>query len=132
MRLEKIEDGITAFYGTFQLRPDLAAKIHTGVIEELSAEREQAAQATVRGTKCIARLKTERQKLLAAHYTGAVPLDMLKVEMERLTSEMTDAEQAITAAKRAVADLEGTLEAALAIAGSANATIWQPNPRCGG
>ncbi|MCA1606595.1 MAG: recombinase family protein [Acidobacteria bacterium] len=129
MRLEKIEDGTEAFFGTFQLRPELAEKIHAGVIEELSADREQATQATARATKRIAKLKTEREKLLTAHYAGAVPLDMLKAEMDRLTGEITDAEGAITAAKRAVTDLEGTLEAALTIAGRCHQHYLGAEPR---
>ena len=37
-------------------------------------------------------MQDERQKLLTARYAGAVPLDMLKNEMARMTSEMAEAE----------------------------------------
>ena len=116
MRLEKIEDGIARLYAVFQVSPELAATIHTGVLDELAADREQATRDTERAKRRITRLKDERKKLLTTHCAGAVPLDMLKDEMERLTGEMADAEAAMQAAVLSVADLEGTLGRALAIA----------------
>ena len=129
MRLEKIEDGITRFYAAFRLRPERAELIRTGVLDELAADREQAKRDTDRAKRRIARLNEERQKLLTAHYAGAVPLDMLKSEMDRLTGEMADADSAAKAATRAVADLEGTLQAALAIAGQCERQYVGAEPR---
>jgi hypothetical protein len=116
MRLEKIVDGVARFYDSFQLSPERAELIRAGVLDELAADRQQAAGATARAKLRISRLHDERQKLLAAHYDDVVPLDMLKTEMHRLTQELVDAEEAVTAAARTVADLEGTLRAALAVA----------------
>lgn len=62
------------------------------------------------------RLQDERSKLLTAHYAGAVPLDLLKTEMVRLTSETADAEHIIADAKAAAKDLEVVLNQALLIA----------------
>lgn len=54
---------------------------------------------------------------MQAHYAGVIPLDLLKEEMERLTREMATAEQIITDASKTVDELEGTLQATLAVAG---------------
>jgi hypothetical protein len=97
MRLEKIEDGITAFYKAFRLSPDRADLIHGGVTEELTNDREKADRDAARAKKRITRLNDERQKLLTAHYAGAVPLDVLKSEMDRLAQEMTAADSAAKA-----------------------------------
>jgi site-specific DNA recombinase len=118
VRLEKIEDGIAEFYKLFQIDRTHAERIRAGVVEELSADREQAARATERAKLRTVRLDGERQKLLAAHYAGAVPLDMLKIEMERLTREMADGQRAMEAAARTVVDLQGVLDQALMIAGN--------------
>jgi site-specific DNA recombinase len=116
LRYQQFEDGIARFYELFQLSPEHAAKLHAGVLDELAADREQAAYDAGQARKRIDRLQGERKKLLAAHYAGAIPLDMLGSEMERMTSEITDAEAAAVAATRSVADLEGTLREALAVA----------------
>jgi hypothetical protein len=116
VRLERIEEGVALFYEAFQIDPQRAQHIRQGVVEELSADREQAARDTERATLRATRLDDERAKLLSAHYAGAVPLDMLKTEMDRLTREMADARQAIEAARRTVADLDLVLDQALMIA----------------
>lgn len=118
VRLEKIEDGIAEFYQSFQIDSTRAERIRAGVVEELSADREQAARDTERAKLRSTRLDDERQKLLAAHYAGAVPLDMLKIEMDRLTREMADAQRAMEAAARTIVDLQGVLDQALMIAGN--------------
>lgn len=129
MRLERIEDGIAEFYGTFRLSAERAELIRDGVLDELAASRQEAARSSQRAKLRIARLNDERSKLLTAHYAGAVPLDMLKGEMDRLTAEMTDAEAQATAATREVADVEGTLTAALEIAEGCEREYLAAEPR---
>lgn len=116
VRLERIEDGVAWFYAAFQVGPERAERIRVGVRDELAVDREQAARETERARLRIIRLQDQRKKLLAAHYAGAVPVDMLKEEMDRFTGEMADAETAAQAASRSVTDLEGTLDKALTIA----------------
>ncbi len=127
IRLERIEDGIARFYAAFQLPPQRAARIRAGVLEELSADREHATLAADRARRRIIRLDDEREKLLAAHYAGAVPVDILKKEMNRLTTEMADAEAAVRTATRSLADLEATLTQALAVASNCAAAYLAPD-----
>jgi hypothetical protein len=54
---------------------------------------------------------------------------MLKAEMDRLTSEMNDAETAMQAAARSVTDLEGMLDVALLIAGECERHYAKAEPR---
>ena len=49
---------------------------------ELQAKRER---------KRILDLETERRKLLQAHLAGAVPLDLMKEEQDRITKELANA-----------------------------------------
>jgi site-specific DNA recombinase len=62
-------------------------------------------------------LTSERKAVLQAHYAGALPLDLLKEEMDRLTQDMAVAERVIKNAGKAVDELKATLQAALAVAG---------------
>ena len=115
-RLERIEDGIARFYANFQLREGQVTLIRKAVMAELASSREEAARSIERAEKRLVRLQDERSKLLTAHYAGAVPLDLLKTEMVRLTSETADAERIIADAKAAARDLEAVLNQALLIA----------------
>jgi site-specific DNA recombinase len=59
-----------------------------------------------------------RQKLLQAHYAGAVPQDLLASEMQRLTRALAEVEGEIAAAKATTSEVDATLTAALAAAGN--------------
>jgi hypothetical protein len=116
IRLDKIEDGIARFYGTFQLGPTRLALLRQGIRAELDAQRATAEEDALRAKTRLSQLRLERERLLQAHYAGAVPLDLLKQEMDRLTREVTAVEAALSATATAMADLDATLECALTIA----------------
>ena len=117
IRLEKIEDGIATFYARFQLTKDAVAAARLGVRADMAAQVAEAHQRAERANKRLACLQNEHTRLMQAHYADAVPLDLLKVEMQRLTRAMADAEQEIKA-NASLADVEQTLEDALTVAGS--------------
>lgn len=84
----------------------------------MAAEVAEAHHQAQRANKRLARLQDERTRLMQAHYADAVPLDLLKAEMQRLTRAMADAEREIKAANAGLADVEQTLEDALTVAGN--------------
>lgn len=116
MRVERIEDGIASFYGRFQVRPEYAEQIRAGVREELASQQIEASRSLERALRTKQRIEDERQKLLQAHYTGAVPQDLLASEMKRLTRELAAAEGEIKAARVTTADVEALLDQALVAA----------------
>jgi len=61
--------------------------------DALAGMREQAQQEAARQRHRLAKLTAERGKLLHAYYAGAVPLDLLKQEQDRLTGEIAWAER---------------------------------------
>src|SRR5690606_8619972 len=75
-----------------------------------------AAETKQRAEKRLSEAKTQQEKLLQAHYSGAVPMDLMKSEMARLSREVLEANQAIADATRGVENLEETLQRALEIA----------------
>jgi hypothetical protein len=90
--IEKVEEAIAAHYATVQLRDDELTALRAFLEEELSklrldTERERRVQ-----ERRLSNLTGERKKLLEAHYADAVPLDLLKSEQARLTTEITHAE----------------------------------------
>ena len=113
IRVERIEDGIAAFYRTFQLPREHVAQIREAVRAELATQQGEARRSLDRATKRKTELQQERQKLLQAHYAGAIPQDLLASEMQRLTRALVIAETEISAAKTTNNDIEETLAAAL-------------------
>jgi len=116
IRLEKIEQGIAAFYGRFQLTPAAVAAARLGVRADMAAEIADAHQGAERAQRRLASLQDERARLMQAHYAEAVPLDLLKTEMARLTRAMADAERQITTATADLASSQQILDDALTVA----------------
>ncbi|MCA1670745.1 MAG: recombinase family protein [Actinobacteria bacterium] len=129
IRLDAIEAAITRFYHGFQLSPQRAAAIRTAVHTELQHEQTQAEQDQKRARSRVATLHDQRSKLLTAHYDGAVPLDMLKAEMTRLTRDKADTERELATASATLTDLTGQLERALSVASNCNRHYATAPPR---
>lgn len=113
-----VEAGVVDFYRTFQVPASDVASIQATIHTELATEREHAAFTVSQAKKRLGDARGQREKLLQAHYAGAVPVDMLKSEMHRFMREIASAEQELAAAQASVADLEGQLARALTVAGS--------------
>lgn len=127
VRVEKVEDGIAAFYRSFQIRPDHVEQIARAVHEELAAQQDEASRSLKRALERKAKVHDERQKLPQAHYQGAIPADLLASEMQRFTRLLAEAEAQITAARTSNADVEAILAAALrAAANCAGAYLRAP------
>jgi site-specific DNA recombinase len=116
--LPKIEAGIEDFYGILRFSPDRVSAIRHAVRDELAESHRDAAETVDRAKKQLLKVERERTKLLEAHYAGAVPLDLLKVEMERLTRELNSAEKQIAEANLSLQELDAQLEGALLVAGA--------------
>jgi site-specific DNA recombinase len=79
----------------------------------LNGLREQAKAEAARQRRRLAKLNEEREKLLHAYYAGAVPVDLLRTEQDRLASEARHAERHLKAAEASLGDIADTLDKAL-------------------
>jgi site-specific DNA recombinase len=116
MRVEKIEEGIAQFYRQFRIEPTYAEQIGTAVRGELAGQQAEAKHGLERALKRKAQVQDERQKLLHAHYAGAVPQDLLATEMQRLTRALAGADAEIAAARTTNEGVVTTLAHALTAA----------------
>jgi site-specific DNA recombinase len=116
VRVERVEDGIAAFYQRFQLTPTVSAQIQAAVRAELAEQQQEAKVHLARALQRKEQIHDERAKLLQAHYTGAIPQDLLVSEMERFTRSLAGVEREISACQASSADIEETLKAALTAA----------------
>lgn len=121
VRVEAIEAGVERYYAHFQLHPSKVERIREGVLAELQEERVQAEEDRQRATRLVTSLKDERKALLHAHYAEAIPPDLLKEEMDRLTREIAHAEVEVRKANTTLDELQQTLTRALYVAGTCQA-----------
>jgi len=76
----------------------------------------------------MAKLATEREKLLQAFYAGAVPLDLLKTEQERIARDSAEAGKALSASDLEFEQLEALTDKALELVGSCEGTYTAATP----
>ncbi|MEU0885849.1 recombinase family protein [Lentzea sp. NPDC005914] len=128
VRVERIENGIADFYAGFRLSEARAEDIRASIRAELVSQQTEGSQRIARAVKRKTIVGGERQKLLQAHYAGAVPTDLLALEMRRFTRELAEADVDIQAASVNTAELAATLEAALRAAANCEAAyLAAPN-----
>lgn len=98
MPAELIEELIENEYRTIALSPDLRDTVEDLILEDFDAL--QAVSETERSELNQQRveLTAQRQKLLDAHYAGAIPLDLLKTEQERIANRLGRIQAQLTTA----------------------------------
>jgi hypothetical protein len=90
----------------------------TAILEELQHEQQNLVEERKRQEERLRQLDDERMKLLQAHYAGAVPLDLLKREQDRIGKEIGFAEKALAAQTGDSDRVEATVR---------KATAWAEN-----
>jgi site-specific DNA recombinase len=125
LRIELVERKVAEHYATVQLSDDEQVAVRAFLEEELSklrldTERERTAQ-----ERRLTGLRGEQKKLLEAHYADAVPLDLLKCEQARLTSEIASAESRLAEIEGDFKKAESNLQRALTRAGDCEAAYLE-------
>lgn len=113
MLISIIEERIEEHYQSQQLDTAHRDQIEAILRDELSSLRRSAEAQNRQLTIQRERLTNERIRLLQAHYAGAVPLELLKNEQERITRQLTDIETRLTAANLEFDKIETCLQKAL-------------------
>ncbi|MDQ1130408.1 recombinase family protein [Microbacterium sp. SORGH_AS_0888] len=114
--LPRIEDGVEDFYRSLHFSAERVDAIRHVVRDELEKSQADATFTLGEARRRHAVLKNEQASLLQAHYAGAVPLDLLKQEMDRTTREVDAAARQIATAEQALEQLDEQLERALEVA----------------
>ena len=117
IRIEQAEAAVAAYYGSVQLPAAEVARLRDYLGQELAKLRADAGREQSVQERRVRQIEGERQKLLTAHYADAIPLDLLKVEQDRLTQEITHAESRLQEIAGDFRKAEANLEAALAWSG---------------
>jgi DNA invertase Pin-like site-specific DNA recombinase len=99
MRVDALEQLVEGEYRTIALRPELRDIIEADILEDFETLQATASAERASLEKERTRLTTERQKLLNAHYAGAIPLDLLKTEQDRIGSRLSYIQQHVINAR---------------------------------
>ena len=91
--IDEVERRVTDLYQHIQLTPEDRQSVERYLLRELD-HIEANSQHDIRSlTTRRTNLEDERRSLLHAHYTGAVPLDLLKEEQARIATELASVQR---------------------------------------
>lgn len=113
--VDLIETAVEDAYGEVVIPTAQAKAVREKLDVALAGMREQAEAEVARQRRRLAKLGEEREKLLHAYYAGAVPVDLLCSEQERLSTETAQAERHLEAADASFGDIAETLAKALGL-----------------
>ena len=93
--IDVVEKEIEKIYDTYQLPADMRMLLEAHLQEIIAQEREkyQSELDGLKGQKTA--LENKRKKLLEAHYSDAIPLDLLKSEQQKIAKELAGVEHEI-------------------------------------
>ncbi len=111
--VDLIETAVEDAYGGVAIEREQADLVREKLGVALAGMREQAETEAARQRRRLTKLIEEREKLLHAYYAGAVPVDLLRSEQDRLASETRQAERHLEAAEASFGDIAETLAKAL-------------------
>ena len=93
--ISKVESGVEEHYADLEPGQNLIGALKATIHEEMDSLQKISGHETRIQHRRIAVLRSERAKLLQAHYADAVPIDMLKTEQDRISQELSRAENRI-------------------------------------
>jgi site-specific DNA recombinase len=113
MRVEAVEQLVEDSYATFRLSASEAQILKTYLTDECARMHGNHDKERADLDRREAALKAEQLKLLQAHYAGAVPLQLLRTEQDRISGQLDSIQRDIQRLDLTVPDLAARLEVAL-------------------
>ena len=111
--IDVVEDRMVEVYRTIQLSAADRTQIEHYLHDELAQIEGDKTKAVRSLTTRRTNIEDRRRRLLHAHYEGAIPLDLLKEEQAKLTSELSHIERQLAAYKTDAAEVRQHLTQAL-------------------
>jgi DNA invertase Pin-like site-specific DNA recombinase len=129
IRIDQAEDAIAAHYATVQLPEAEVAALRAFLSGELSKLRTDSERERGTQERRLVKLVDERKMLLDAHYAGAVPLDLLKSEQDRIATAVAAIEGRLAEIAADFKTAETNLERALTRVGDCEAAYREASGR---
>ncbi|MPZ92726.1 MAG: hypothetical protein GEU68_14085 [Actinobacteria bacterium] len=123
------EHMIEELYRKVQLPEEWVTRLTHELEEEIVDRQATAADMRVALTRRIAELADERRKLLRAYFANALPLELLKEEQDRISSQEDLARADLSAAEADLGKWQEALTLAIRLAGSCHAAYLEARPK---
>ena len=127
--ISEIEEHIERYYRTIKLDVDITTTLYGHLMKAAKRRTEKARQMVDDQRRRILALETERRSLLKAHLAGAVPIDLLQEEQNRISTELANAGALMANAEVHWEYLEKNLDRALAFASNLGDAYAMASPQ---
>ena len=111
--IDVVEDRMVELYQTIQLSAADRTQIEHYLHDELAQIEGDKTKAVRSLTTRRTNIEDRRRRLLHAHYEGAIPLDLLKEEQAKLSTELNQIERQLTAYQADITEIHQRLTQAL-------------------
>jgi site-specific DNA recombinase len=111
-----LEAAVERLYEQVQLPPDWLPRLRAALDAEITSRQDRTVRERQLVTRRMGKLEGERRKLLDAYYAGAIDLAVLRVEQQRIGSELRTAEQRLAAVDATLEQWREILETAMRFA----------------
>jgi site-specific DNA recombinase len=115
MSIAAVETLVEDHWGTRELSDILRAEIRRDVVAYLDVLLPQRDKQLRAAERQVSQLTDERDALLRAHYAGAVPLDQLRSEQDRISTALANANRELTDRQLTRDQLHNALDHALSL-----------------
>ncbi|MFN0154688.1 MAG: hypothetical protein ACKVUT_09940, partial [Gaiella sp.] len=129
LNIAGVVEAIEHYYAHVQLSDDLRLQTEQVILEQVVSLRENNVGDRNRLVTRQRQLLDERRKLLEAHYAGAIPLELLKTEQDRITTELDNIEQRLDTTELKFETVEQRLKQAYALIGNLHQAYLDASPR---
>lgn len=106
-----------------QLPPSWVARLTEELESEVVERQAEASEHRVVLTRNLSKLAEERQKLLRAYYANAVPLELLKAEQDRITTQEKAARAELSVTEADLRGWQEVLTLAIRLAGNCHRAV---------
>jgi hypothetical protein len=111
--IELVEEQVENCYRRIQLDPEMRTRIESVLLDELRQTHSNAEKELDSLRLERSKLERQREKLMQAHYEGAVPVDLLKQEQDRIADRLIQITGKLAANSAQFEDIEARLTMAL-------------------
>jgi site-specific DNA recombinase len=123
-----VEEQIEDHYRIVQLTAEGLTETGAAIMAELADQEAMLTTERQHQATRLRQLEDERTKLLHAHYAGAVPLDLLKTEQQRITDELASVKGVLAAATASFERVQDTVAKAVAWAENCRLAYLESGP----
>lgn len=127
--IDDLEKGIEELYKKIELPQEVVEKLTADLEREL-LERESAnIKEQKHLTKKMAKLASERHKLMQAYYANAIPLELLKQEQDRISQEIETCEARLKIISAKLEQFEQIIKLAIKMVSSCYLAYKKASPK---